>query len=259
MGCFLREWVQGPELVDPKARILLDSVPTKRLLRSDKEYKYKEVDGVLQLPSGRCRKNNQLYRSITNERENSDSDSSASDDATSNDNPDEAELSAHQETLRDLEQRISSDPSSISSWTSLLRHTLSAIPLTSRNATKARSDITLSILSRALSAHPDNSLSKVLRLQYLRAGEEIWHDSKLRAEWEDALKVGGVDVWMEWLEWRIRKAANGIDGITEDVQRIYGGLDTNEDGEIAKVRVFWRVALVLHNAGASLFVFYGCY
>ena len=160
--------------------------------------------------------------------------------------------SSHQETIKDLEHKLSADPTSISSWLALLSQTLLTAPLTSKNAIKTRADITLSIISRALSAHSNNSSSKILRLKYLRAGEEVWHESKLRAEWEVALKVGGVDLGIEWLDWRIGRAINGIDGVLEDARRIMETLGHEEEDEIGKVRIFWRAAVAFHNAGASL-------
>lgn len=57
---------------------------------------------------------------------------------------------------------------------------------------------------------------------------------------------GGVEIWMEWLELRIRKASGGIAGIVEDAERVLGALNGDEMG---RLRVFWRVAVVLQNAG----------
>jgi hypothetical protein len=86
-------------------------------------------------------------------------------------------------------------------------------------------------------------------LKYLKAGEEVWHESKLRAEWEEGLKGGGIEIWMEWMEWRIRRAARGIKGVVEDGERILRSLGDGEDDEIGKLRVFWRVAVALQDAG----------
>ncbi|KZP04494.1 hypothetical protein FIBSPDRAFT_843925 [Athelia psychrophila] len=61
--------------------------------------------------------------------------------------------------------------------------------------------------------------------------------------------MGEADVWMEWLEWRIRKAVKGIDGIVDDAQRVLRSLGDSEDGEMSKLRVVWRVAVMLHHAG----------
>jgi hypothetical protein len=154
-------------------------------------------------------------------------------------------FTSYQETTKFLEQQLSADASSITAWLSLLSHSLAIIPVTSKNATNARSEISLSILSRALSAHPANASSVILLLKQLRAGEEVWQEAKLAAEWADALKIGGVELWMEWLEWRLRKCNKGITGALGDGIRVLGALS----GEIDKIRVLWRLAVVLQNAG----------
>jgi len=219
---------------------------------SNEKYKYEEINGFLRLPSRHGRQNNQSYRQITLAKNGSDSESSeASSDDSSNSDSDSMPLTSHQQTLKSIEQQITSDPSSVTAWLSLLSQSLSTVPHTSKNATKARSEIALSILSRALSSHPQNSTSKVLRLKYLKAGEEVWHESKLRAEWEEGLNGGGIEIWMEWMEWRIRRAAKGIKGVVEDGERVLCSLGDGEDDEIAKLRVLWRVAVALANAGLS--------
>ncbi|KAG5636350.1 hypothetical protein H0H81_008346 [Sphagnurus paluster] len=249
-------------LTDSSARALLAAPPTRRVLQPGDTYKYQEIDGYLRLPSGSRRDpNTESYRSITKSKldaqsaaSSSDSDEGSADEVSS----DEAEgfiLTAHQETLRNLEQQLTQDSSSVDKWLQLLTHTLSTIPISSKNASKARSDITISILARALAAHPRNATSKLLRLRYLKAGEEVWHVSKVRAEWEEALKLGGIEIWMEWLEWRIRQAINGVDGVAEDAVRVLGVLGDSELDELAKVRVFWRVAVVFQRAGMKA-IFY---
>jgi hypothetical protein len=221
------------------------------MIGSDTEYMYEEIDGFLRLPSRRGRPKDQpSYREITLAKNDSDSESSeASSDGGSDENSDSRPLTSHQQTLKSLERQITSDPSSIMAWLSLLSQTLSTVPYTSKNAVKARSEISLSILSRALSSHPSNNSNRELRLKYLKAGEEVWHESKLRAEWEDALKVGGIEIWMEWMEWRIRRGIKGINGIVEDAERILQSLGDDENDEIGKLRVIWRVAVTLQNAG----------
>jgi DNA segregation ATPase FtsK/SpoIIIE-like protein len=217
----------------------------------NKKYKYEESDGFMRLPSRRDHLKDQAYRDITLVKNESESGSSDKSDDSSDDDSDSISLTSHQRTIKDLEQQIVSNPSLIPTWLSLLSQTLSTVPHTSKNATKASSEIALSILSRALSSHPHNSTSSVLRLKYLKAGEEVWHESKLRAEWEDALKVGGMEIWMEWLEWRIRRAAKNINGIVEDAERVLRSLGDSNDDEIRKMRVIWRVAVMLQNAGVS--------
>lgn len=222
------------------------------MVNIDAKYKYEEIDGFLRLPSRRGRQDDQAYREITLAKDNSDSDSSgeaSSGGSDSDDDSDSPPLTSHQQTLMSLEQQLTADLSSVQTWLSLLSQTLTSIPLSSRNAIKARSEISLSILSRALVAHPGNCTSKELRLKYLKAGEEVWHESKLRAEWENAFKMGGIEIWMEWLEWKIRKGVNGINGVVEDAERLLRHLGDEEVDELGKLRVFWRVAVAMHSAG----------
>ncbi|KAG5647613.1 hypothetical protein DXG03_008966 [Asterophora parasitica] len=218
-------------ITDGSARALLAVPPTRRILNSEGTYKHEEVDGFLRLPGRRKGTAEETYRSITASKddadslsESSDASNHSSDDEGSEDEDEAITLTALQETLKELEQQLTRDPTSIDKWLQLLSHTLSTIPITSKNATKARSEITLSILARALAADIRNGTSKFLRLRYMKAGEEVWHESKVRAEWEDALKFGGVEIWMEWLEWRIRQAHAGLDGIVDDAVRILDAL-----------------------------------
>jgi len=243
--------LQLPTLTDPSSRALLAVAPTRSMITSDTKYKYEEIDGFLRLPSRGGRQAEQAYREITLAARDSDSGSDASSEGSSDDDSNITPLTSHQQNLKALEQQITSDSSSIPTWLSLLSRTLSTVPPTSKNAPKARSEISLSILSRALSSRPSNGTNKYLRLKYLKAGEEVWHESKLRAEWEDALKVGQVDIWMEWLEWRIRSAVGGINGVVEDAQRALRSLSDTEEGEMGRLRVIWRIAVALQNAGLS--------
>jgi hypothetical protein len=133
---------------------------------------------------------------------------------------------------------------------------LSNIPVTSKNATKARAEITLAILKRARAAHPHNRSSGILFLKYLRAGEEVWHESKTKAEWEEASKLGGIEIWMEWLEWRIRTVAGGVDTLVTDATRVLRALGSSGSREIDKLRVVWRVAVAFQQAGTKLLPFH---
>ena len=241
-------------LTDSASRALLSRPPSRKLLPSKDSSKYVEIDGFIRIPS-RCGMNkNDAYRSLSKVEADDNSDSSPpseSDDSHDSDDNDTLVLSAHQESLKLLENDLEANPRAVSKWLTLLNQTLSTIPLTSKNAMKARSEITVSIIARALSADPQNKLNRHLRLTYLRAGEDIWHESKLRSEWEDALKVGGADIQLEWLDWRIRNGNKGIDGVLESAARALTGLGTGEEAEIGKVRIFWRVAVAIKNAGMS--------
>jgi hypothetical protein len=232
-------------LNDPKTYARLASAPTRTLLPSSNPHKYEENDGFIRLPSRHGRDSDLAYRSITADNPDSDSESSASEEHSASDS-DPTLLNAYQQTTKALEQQLNADPSSVDTWLSFLSHSLAPILVTSKNATKARSEISLSILSRALSAHPGNASSKVLRHKYLIAGEGVWHENELYAEWEEALKVGGVELWMEWIEWRIRKGNKGIDGVIEAGTRAMAALDD----EVSKVRLLWRLAVAFQNAGA---------
>lgn len=242
-----------PSLADSRSRKLLQSAPTRRLLASDQKYKYDEVEGFLRIRSGKARSEDQTYRSITRRSVNPDSDSSGSsesereDDLTSDDEADATPLTALQIKLKELEQQISADPSNVHTWLSLLWYSLSNVPITSKNANRARTDIAVSVLARALSAHPKNRNSTPLRLKYIKAGEEVWHESKLRSEWENALQeVNDVDVWIAWFDWRLRKGERGIEGMMQDASRVLKSLQHDEVGQL---RMIWRVAVALRDAG----------
>jgi len=237
---------QMPGLTDPKTRTLVAHTQTRKLLPSSNPYRYEEIDGFLRLPSRRGKQNDQAHRSITSRNPDSVSQSSASEAEHSSSDSDTMHLTAYQDKSKVLDHQLTTDPSSIDTWLSLLSHSLTTIPVTSKNGIKARAEITLSILSRALSAHPDNACSTVLRLRYLKAGEEVWQESKLSVEWEEALKIGGADLWIEWLEWRIRKGGKGIDRVTEDGVRVLSSLDD----EVGKVRLLWRLAVAFQHAGS---------
>jgi hypothetical protein len=240
--------LQVTDLASKEARRLLFNAPARRIRAS--ETRYQEVDGYIHIGALEG-SNAQDYRSISKEEANSDSDASSSrSDRDSSDEESEGYvLTSQQEALKYLEQQLASDPTSIDNWLLLLSRTLSTVDITSKNATKARSEITLSLLTRAISADPRNATSKRLNLKYLRAGAVVWDDSKLRREWENALKLGDMDIWIEWLEWQISTRREGIDGVFDAAQRVLQSLDSVEEEEVAKVRVFWRVAVACQQAG----------
>ena len=155
-------------------------------------------------------------------------------------------LTSRQMAIKNLEEKLRGDPSSVQSWLSLLSHSISAIPLDTRNAAKVRAEIAESILSRAVSAHPSNKASIALRLKYLRAGEEVWDEKKLQREWDDALAVRSTEVWMGWLDWKISRSRSGLEGIMEDVAH---ALEQLRHTELGSLRVQWRAAVVLQQAG----------
>jgi hypothetical protein len=220
--------------------------------------KYAEIDGFIKIPSRRDKsKPEDTYRSIIEARDGDSSDpgsnsSGASSDEDSDDQGDKHPETSQQAQIKALEQQLALDKGSVSTWLSLLEVTLSSIPITSKNATRARSDISVSLLERALGSHPAIKVSPMLRIKYLKAGEEIWNEKQLGEKWEEALGLGDVALWMEWFEWRIRTSKDGLDGIVEDVTRLLSSPPFQGDSpkaELARLRAFWRTATVARNAG----------
>ena len=148
--------------------------------------------------------------------------------------------------IKKLEEKLRGDPSYVQSWLSLLSHSISTVPLDTRNSATARAEIAESILSRAVSAHPSNKASIALRLKYLRAGEEVWDEKKLECEWDDALTLQSAEVWVAWLNWKLSRSRGGVDGIMEDVAH---ALEHLRHSEIGSLRIQWRAAVILQQAG----------
>ncbi|KAA1468262.1 DUF1740-domain-containing protein [Dentipellis sp. KUC8613] len=239
-----------PSITDSSSRALLNAPPTRRLIPSFADAsRYQESDGFIKLPSAKDHHGDQSYRSIERSKDDADSDYDSSmtsgSDLSAEDENEGLTLTSFQEKTRSLEQRLAADPSSISNWLSLLSHSLSQIPITSRSSTKTRADITLSIVSRALTSLPEDVPAHKLRLIYLQAGEEIWEASKLQVEWEKALKEGNADVKMAWLDWRTRMGGRTVDSVLDDALRILQ-LSTSE---LERLRIFWRAAVILRQAG----------
>lgn len=211
------------------------------------------MDGFVKIPSRKGKETEQAYRSITrNDEDDSDSDSSRSGSDSSDNESDTSPLSAREEALRALEQRLAKDQASLSSWMLLLEHSIKGITPTSKNAETARAEISESILARALSAHPANSRSSLLRLKFLRAGETIWEEGKIREEWEKALKdIDSADIIVEWLDWAIRSSKTFSDAL-EDATRAARSVarsGADEDTDTSRLRIFWRIATFFKQAG----------
>ena len=148
--------------------------------------------------------------------------------------------------IKKLEEKLREDPTSVQSWLGLLSHSISSVPLDTRNSAKVRAEIAESILSRAVSAHPSNKASITLRLKQLRAGGEVWDETRLHREWDDALALRSVDVWMAWLDWKLSRSRGGLEGTMEDVVH---ALEQLRHTEIGGLRVQWRAAVILQQAG----------
>ena len=236
-------------LTDPGTRSLLKKNPERRLKPLKSLKLGNEEDGMIRLPSSKSsQKPEDSYRSIIGPNASDSYTSSSENGASSSDEDDQSSLTALQETLKTLEGDIIANPADVDKWLALLYQTLSTTPTTSKNATKVRSEITLSVLSRAMAANPDNKKNKVLRILYLKACEEVCQEDRLRAEWGEAFKDGDIEILMEWLEWQIRKGLGGLDGLVTSAVEALGRLERDAD-EGAKVRIFWRIALAIRSAG----------
>lgn len=219
---------------------------------AEASHKYQETDGFIPVPSHKPRPvEPEEYRSIgplkDRGSENDSSSASATSDSGDDDEQDGTAPSTSQEKMRSLEEQLSRDPSSVSTWLSLLSLSLSQVPAASKNSSKVRSEITLSILGRALPALQEGSSSTRIRLLHLHAGEESWTSEKLTQEWEKALTTGDINIRLAWLDWRIRTGSEGVDGMLQAATRVLEFAAS----EVERLRIFWRLACALRQAGMN--------
>ncbi|CAE6511410.1 unnamed protein product [Rhizoctonia solani] len=182
------------------------------------------------------------YREITR----ADSDSSASDIS---DSESDTELITPELTRAGkLGARVKEYPTDISAWMALLKHNVAPA-----QDTLARAEMTVSVLSKALAAHPANRRSPSLRLRFLRAGEIIWPRDQLEKEWEEVLKdfLHDGDVWTEWVGWRMRVMHDhGIEDVIGDIAHAFEVLrGSTEELEMQRLRIFWKACVWLRQAG----------
>jgi hypothetical protein len=198
------------------------------------------------------------YRSIERRRSH-ESDSDASDSQSSESESGGHTLTAEQHTIKALETALASSPSDIASWLKLLDISVKSLSVLTKQATRARAEISVSLLRRAIDAHPDNAASFRLRLLYIEHGSELWSEEMLRGEWEDVLNSMGSPqsppwkraiVWLNWLEWRL-VANSTIVSALNDAKRLFAMLHGEQFARV-KVRLCWRVAVFLREAGECL-------
>ena len=258
---------KGLELSDKKALRHLTSIRPRKLVASAKtDLMYEEVDGFIRLKSHKGKGKDQEYRAISLEEVgNSESESEPSDDTQSDKSEDSdtlPTLTAREESIKAIEQRLQANPEAISDWMLLLEHSLCDMPRSNKSGRLARSEITVSVLSRALDAHPTNVRSTLLRLMYLHAGGEIWDEKILASEWESALRTcGTTDLWVEWLNSQLGTTVatfeSGLQSAIRTLESIPVGL-SGQDSDIASLRIFWRIAVFMKQAGVSS-IWHGLY
>ncbi|EIW72388.1 hypothetical protein TREMEDRAFT_26535 [Tremella mesenterica DSM 1558] len=156
-------------------------------------------------------------------------------------------LSTKEDQIRqriiETERHLADHPEDIKAWIrySTLRHgttqnkhsnsdpvDISQLPITRANA-----EITLSILDKALDAHPNNMRSTELHIAYLRAAEVFWSPAQITERWKNVIRALGeaneqmeegsdVDMMMLWLgyiDWREGQ------GFSKDDSGERGGVD----------------------------------
>lgn len=226
-------------------------MPTRRLLPSSNGVLKGEDDGFIPVSKPRtlgASEKAPAYRSIEAAHDD-DGDSSSSDDDPMAwvDSDDEDTIDSHSAETARLARILDEDVRNIHSWVNVIKHSASTNPTPA-----GRADIWINMLQKAINAHPSNRLSDVLRLRYLDAVLDGRPPKELEAAWEKALvEVPSEDIWVEYVGFRLRK--DGPQALDEVVARVYGIISksdlTEESRYFARLRVFWRAATGLTEAG----------
>jgi hypothetical protein len=211
------------------------------------------ADEVDDLGKAKRREEGPAYREIT--RAGSDSSASEISDSES-----DTELVTPELTRAGkLAARVKEYPTDISAWMALLKNNVAP----AQNEL-ARAEMAVSVLSKALAAHPANRRSPSLRLRFLRAGEIVWPSQQLEKEWQGVLAdfPHDGDVWAEWVGWRMRvvRVVNGVEDTITDIAHAFEVLRGNtEELEMQRLRLFWKACVWLRQAGElSLPFIYFC-
>lgn len=188
------------------------------------------------------------YRAIT-QLKDPDSDTSESEtndlDWIDSDDADTTDVYSA-ETAR-LARALSEDLSSVPAWLDVIAHSASTNP-----TSQGKAEIWVTMLEKALSAHPSNRQSDTLRLRYLDAVRDARSSTDEDAAWERALlDIQSENLWVEYVSYRLAK--NGPNDIETAVTRVWRELErSNLEPErrfFAQLRVFWRAIVGLREAG----------
>lgn len=194
------------------------------------------------------------YRSIAEEN---DSDSEDAGSSSSEDG--DIALTAEQESMKEIESRLLNAPDDERAWLKLWDLSTGDLSRTTNRTLQARTEISLSILEKAIEAHPNNRQSPRLRLLYIEHGSRVWDYDRIRREWASILSVFGntqvlawkrASVWNAWLEWRLGDSSTVKEGLNAvgDVMRWSQG----HNFELFRVRICWRLAIFMREAGEQV-------
>jgi len=149
----------------------------------------------------------------------------------------------------EVERHLQQHPDDVASWIAYSTLHLKLSPELARRAgtdptgqgtlpqTRANSEVALSILARALDAHPANMASSKLHIAYLHAAEAFWPAEKVTSRWKNVLRElseragqeeqGMMQLWLGYIDWRegqgFGKSADGRKGIggVDEVVEVY--------------------------------------
>lgn len=157
------------------------------------------------------------------------------------------------ETAR-LARILSEDMSNIPAWLSVIAHSASTNP-----TPQGRAELWVTMLEKALSAHPSNRQSDTLRLRYLEAVRDAKTSAEEDAAWERALMdIQNENLWVEYISYRLAK--DGPNDLEAAVSRVWRELSRSSfDPDrrfFAQLRVFWRAVVGLREAGESYIHFF---
>jgi hypothetical protein len=131
-------------------------------------------------------------------------------------------LSTFEEEIRkkriELERTLKTNPTNTSAWLQLstLRTnpaqgpsglSLGAMDPAVIAATRAENEVSMSVLNRALAAHPDNAFAPDLHLAFLSAAEQVWPVERVHERWRNVLREMSrsgdsiLKVWLAYVDW----------------------------------------------------------
>ena len=154
------------------------------------------------------------------------------------------------------------------------------IDASQKPATRASAEVTMSVLSRALEATPENGLSPILHIAYIHAAENVWTAEQVSQRWQNVLRVMGEDIragahhaeiglfeiWLAYLDWRegqglgstklgkLAQAGGGVDEVIESYLDCLENIKRSELGdpqtrEENQLHIFVRTCLFMKQAG----------